>query len=303
MRAPVSPRVDLARAGVAPVLASGHAVRAVADRTPPSRASRQRDLHLGACAGAWRLRPAADRGPRPQPLAPRIRKRNPRGSHLAPLRCRRAAGAAVRSPSPLRGRARVAQRPRPHVLVRLLSTDRSRGGRHRRRRAPVIGPLSRSATGPRRRPRRPRETRRHRRAIRRRPHWTAGAAAVCAVRRCARTRSPRPVDVSVRRRGGRHAGRRRSRRSRDGSAALDGTPDRARAPARAATTPAFVHHPLILAASGEKLSKSNRDVGLAGLRADGGSPEETIGRAAAAVGLIEPAMPLTAADVAGLVGR
>ncbi len=51
--------------------------------------------------------------------------------------------------------------------------------------------------------------------------------------------------------------------------------------------PVFVHHPLILAASGEKLSKSNRDVGLAALRADGVSPEEAIGRAAAAIGLIE----------------
>jgi len=65
----------------------------------------------------------------------------------------------------------------------------------------------------------------------------------------------------------------------------------------------FVHHPLILAPSGEKLSKSNRDVGIAALRADGVSPEEAIGRAAAAVGLIERVTPLTAADVAGLVGR
>jgi glutamyl/glutaminyl-tRNA synthetase len=66
--------------------------------------------------------------------------------------------------------------------------------------------------------------------------------------------------------------------------------------------PVFVHHPLILAPSGEKLSKSNRDVGLAALRNDGVSQEDAIGRAAAAVGLIERAMPLTAADVAGLVG-
>jgi glutamyl-tRNA synthetase/glutamyl-Q tRNA(Asp) synthetase len=65
--------------------------------------------------------------------------------------------------------------------------------------------------------------------------------------------------------------------------------------------PVFVHHPLILAPSGEKLSKSNRDVGLAALRADGVSPEEAIGCAAAAAGLIETVMPLTAADVASLV--
>jgi glutamyl-Q tRNA(Asp) synthetase len=65
----------------------------------------------------------------------------------------------------------------------------------------------------------------------------------------------------------------------------------------------FVHHPLILAPSGEKLSKSNRDVGLAALRADGVSPEEAIGRAAAAVGLIEKPTALAAEDVAGLVER
>ena len=66
--------------------------------------------------------------------------------------------------------------------------------------------------------------------------------------------------------------------------------------------PMFVHHPLILAASGEKLSKSNRDVGIAALRADGVSPEEAIGRAAAAVGLIEMPMAVASSDVARLVG-
>jgi len=63
-----------------------------------------------------------------------------------------------------------------------------------------------------------------------------------------------------------------------------------------------VHHPLILAPSGEKLSKSNRDVGIAALRADGVSPEEAIGRAAAAVGLIEMPMAVASSDVARLVG-
>jgi glutamyl/glutaminyl-tRNA synthetase len=65
--------------------------------------------------------------------------------------------------------------------------------------------------------------------------------------------------------------------------------------------PMFVHHPLILAASGEKLSKSNRDVGLAALRADAVSAEDAIGRAAAAVGLIEVPMTVAASDVARLV--
>src|SRR5262249_28591902 len=51
----------------------------------------------------------------------------------------------------------------------------------------------------------------------------------------------------------------------------------------------FVHHPLIFSTSGEKLSKSNRDVGLAALREEGVTPEDAIGRAAAAVGLIDKA--------------
>jgi len=63
----------------------------------------------------------------------------------------------------------------------------------------------------------------------------------------------------------------------------------------------FVHHPLILAASGEKLSKSNRDVGLTALRADAVSAADAIGRAAAAVGLIEVPMTVAASDVARLV--
>jgi glutamyl-tRNA synthetase/glutamyl-Q tRNA(Asp) synthetase len=65
----------------------------------------------------------------------------------------------------------------------------------------------------------------------------------------------------------------------------------------------FVHHPLILAPSGEKLSKSNRDVGLAALRADGVSAEDAIGRAAAAVGLTEMSTAVAASDVAGLVRK
>jgi glutamyl-Q tRNA(Asp) synthetase len=67
--------------------------------------------------------------------------------------------------------------------------------------------------------------------------------------------------------------------------------------------PTFVHHPLILAASGEKLSKSNRDVGLAALRADGGSPEETIGRAAAAIGLIESPRAIRVNEIATILGE
>lgn len=52
------------------------------------------------------------------------------------------------------------------------------------------------------------------------------------------------------------------------------------------TEPAvFIHHPLILTPSGEKLSKSAGDSGIRELRAAGLSPADVIGRAAAAIGL------------------
>ena len=50
------------------------------------------------------------------------------------------------------------------------------------------------------------------------------------------------------------------------------------------TPPTFLHHPLILGADGEKLSKSRHDTGLRELRAAGLSPAEVIARAEAAAG-------------------
>ena len=64
-----------------------------------------------------------------------------------------------------------------------------------------------------------------------------------------------------------------------------------------ATPPEFLHHPLIFASSGEKLSKSADDTGIRRLRAAGVSAAEVIGRAAAAVGLIREPRPLTAGKV------
>jgi len=66
--------------------------------------------------------------------------------------------------------------------------------------------------------------------------------------------------------------------------------------------PRFAHHPLILKPGGEKLSKSAADVGVRALRRAGLSPPEVIGRAAAAVGLIQGIEPLAACDVAQLFG-
>ena len=62
----------------------------------------------------------------------------------------------------------------------------------------------------------------------------------------------------------------------------------------------FLHHPLIVGPSGEKLSKSNRDTGVRELRDAGLGAAGVIGRAAAAVGLIPPGEQIDAAEVARL---
>ena len=64
----------------------------------------------------------------------------------------------------------------------------------------------------------------------------------------------------------------------------------------------FLHHPLLLRPSGQKLSKSSADVGVRELRAAGASAAEVIGRAAAAVGLQGSARPVSATDVVRLFG-
>src|SRR5258706_12100129 len=67
-----------------------------------------------------------------------------------------------------------------------------------------------------------------------------------------------------------------------------------------AASPAYVHHPLVLKPNGEKLSKSAGDTGVRELRRAGMRAEDVIGRAAAAVGLIDGPQTLAAADVAAL---
>jgi glutamyl/glutaminyl-tRNA synthetase len=64
--------------------------------------------------------------------------------------------------------------------------------------------------------------------------------------------------------------------------------------------PRFAHHPLILKPGGEKLSKSAADVGVRELRQAGLSPADVIGRAAAAVGLVERVEPLAVQDLGRL---
>ena len=66
------------------------------------------------------------------------------------------------------------------------------------------------------------------------------------------------------------------------------------------TPPVFLHHPLILKATGEKLSKSSGDTGVRELRARGLTAPDVIGRAAAAVGLIDEPRAIAAGAVAQL---
>ena len=62
----------------------------------------------------------------------------------------------------------------------------------------------------------------------------------------------------------------------------------------------YLHHPLIVGVTGEKLSKAARDTGIRELRAEGITPAEVIGRAAAAVGLVPAGTTVPAEDVSKL---
>jgi glutamyl/glutaminyl-tRNA synthetase len=64
--------------------------------------------------------------------------------------------------------------------------------------------------------------------------------------------------------------------------------------------PTFLHHPLLYSSPGVKLSKINGDTGIRELRHQGVTPEAVIGRAAAAVGLLEREDPIAASEVSRL---
>ena len=67
--------------------------------------------------------------------------------------------------------------------------------------------------------------------------------------------------------------------------------------------PEYLHHPLILKPSGEKLSKSSDDTGVRELRASGIAAAEVLGRAAYAAGLAPAPSPVGAGDIAALFSR
>jgi glutamyl/glutaminyl-tRNA synthetase len=62
----------------------------------------------------------------------------------------------------------------------------------------------------------------------------------------------------------------------------------------------FAHHRLIRRPDGHKLSKADGDTAVRELRAAGRRPEDVIGEAAAAVGLVAGPRPIAARDVRGL---
>jgi glutamyl-Q tRNA(Asp) synthetase len=66
--------------------------------------------------------------------------------------------------------------------------------------------------------------------------------------------------------------------------------------------PEFVHHPLIMKTTTQKVSKSDGDTGVRELRASGWSAERLIGEAAALVGLQSASNPCAAADVRQFFG-
>ncbi len=65
--------------------------------------------------------------------------------------------------------------------------------------------------------------------------------------------------------------------------------------------PVFLHHALLMAGPGRKLSKSSRDSGVRDLRAAGASPAEVIGRALHLAGLAATGGPVGAEEAAAIV--
>jgi glutamyl-tRNA synthetase/glutamyl-Q tRNA(Asp) synthetase len=66
--------------------------------------------------------------------------------------------------------------------------------------------------------------------------------------------------------------------------------------------PVFLHHPLVFAAPGVKLSKSNRDTGIRELRAAGLTARDVLGLAAARCGLLATSRSIAATELASLFG-
>jgi glutamyl-tRNA synthetase/glutamyl-Q tRNA(Asp) synthetase len=66
--------------------------------------------------------------------------------------------------------------------------------------------------------------------------------------------------------------------------------------------PVFLHHPLLLKSSGEKLSKASRDTALRELREAGLRPGEVLGEAAFRAGLLPRVRPIGAGTLDTVFG-
>jgi glutamyl/glutaminyl-tRNA synthetase len=64
--------------------------------------------------------------------------------------------------------------------------------------------------------------------------------------------------------------------------------------------PRFLHHSLVMKTPAQKLSKADGDTSVRDLRARGSTPEDVIGLAAAAAGLIDVVRPLSANEIVGM---
>jgi len=62
----------------------------------------------------------------------------------------------------------------------------------------------------------------------------------------------------------------------------------------------FLHHPLLLKPSGDKLSKASGDTGIRDLRGGGATPEGVLGEAAFRIGILARARPVRAKELADL---
>ena len=68
-----------------------------------------------------------------------------------------------------------------------------------------------------------------------------------------------------------------------------------------AVPPMFLHHPLVMKTPAQKLSKADGDTSVRDLRASGWRAEAIIGEAAARIGLIDKARPVTIGEIPSLV--
>ena len=279
------------------------AVRTGADRPSPSRTRGERDLRLGPGGCRGRPRPAPDRGPRPGPVATGVRGGPARGPGVARVRRRRGPGAPVRRRRPVRRRARATPRGEPRLRLRLHAVDvRGVGARPR----PPVARAGLPGRVPRAWPGRAGRCG-SRSAAAPNGGWTASSGRARTRWRAAAATCPSATATATGRTGSRSSSTTSARASTWSSAGATCSAPRPPRSASAGCSAARRRRRSRItrssaATDGRKLSKADGATSVRDLRAAGATAPELIGRAAAAVGLIEAPRPIEAADVATLVG-